>query len=123
MDGECLACDSGNRLSPGWKCDVCGRLNSAVKDKRIQAVYRQDARGAPYFRHPRCTCWDEPGTTECPVCSLIQKPIKEEKSSEGLKTAINPEWLALEGKPHLVPVCCLPDQFKSINIPGNEEQA
>lgn len=31
VDGECLACDNGNRLSPGLKCDVCGRLNSVFK--------------------------------------------------------------------------------------------
>ena len=22
----------------------------------------------------RCTCWDEPGTTECPVCSKLSAP-------------------------------------------------
>lgn len=41
----------------------------------------------------------------------------KKQNPEGLKAAINPEWLALEGKPHLVPLCCLPDQFKPINIP------
>lgn len=29
---------------------------------------------------------------------------------------INPEWQALEGKPHLVPVNCLPDQYKVIKV-------
>lgn len=29
---------------------------------------------------------------------------------------INPEWQALEGKTHLVPVNCLPDQYKVIKV-------
>jgi len=29
---------------------------------------------------------------------------------------INPEWEALEGKPHLVPLNCLPDQYKVIKV-------
>ena len=29
---------------------------------------------------------------------------------------INPEWQALEGKPHLVPVSCLPNQYKVIKV-------
>jgi len=26
---ECAACDNGTRLSVGWKCDVCGRVNQS----------------------------------------------------------------------------------------------
>lgn len=29
---------------------------------------------------------------------------------------INPEWEALEGKPHLVPLNCLPDRYKVIKV-------
>lgn len=29
---------------------------------------------------------------------------------------VNPEWEALEGKPHLVPLLCSPDQYKSIRV-------
>lgn len=29
---------------------------------------------------------------------------------------INPEWEALEGKPHLVPLNCVPDQYKVIKV-------
>lgn len=29
---------------------------------------------------------------------------------------INPEWEALEGKPYLTPLFCIPDQYKPINI-------
>lgn len=29
---------------------------------------------------------------------------------------INPEWEALEGKPHLVPITCVPDQYKVIKV-------
>lgn len=39
---------------------------------------------------------------------------------------INPEWQALEGKPHLVPLCCVPDQYKVIRVgmpPENLQKA
>jgi len=29
---------------------------------------------------------------------------------------VNPEWEALEGKPHLAPLNCVPDQYKSIRV-------
>ena len=29
---------------------------------------------------------------------------------------INPEWYALDGEPHLVPLCCVPDQYKVIRV-------
>lgn len=33
-----------------------------------------------------------------------------------MKPKINHEWEALEGKPHLVPLNCLPDQYKVIKV-------
>jgi hypothetical protein len=27
----CAICDNGSRLSPGWKCDICGRVTFALK--------------------------------------------------------------------------------------------
>lgn len=37
---------------------------------------------------------------------------------------INPEYEALDDKPYLVPACCLPDQYKTINIgpPPKQDQ-
>jgi hypothetical protein len=32
------------------------------------------------------------------------------------KHRVNPEWEALEGKPHLVPLSCVPDQYKVIKV-------
>jgi hypothetical protein len=46
----------------------------------------------------------------------------EREQSEPVPSAppavINPEWLALEGQPHLVPLCCLPGQYNVITHPN-----
>jgi hypothetical protein len=30
---RCDVCADGKRLSPGWKCDICGRVNETEEEK------------------------------------------------------------------------------------------
>lgn len=56
---------------------------------------------------------------------LAAKMLQEltARADRGDRPRINPEWAALEGKPHLVPACCLPEPYGPIDCPPKDKLA